>query len=92
LNNGIIKYEQSRGTSTLGTQDTGRRQTKQKTQHRQLKDEQHVPHQKTRKKCLNHPERAIFIAKVRLEEVKILYILKIHIGFTDQSKMKYIIY
>jgi hypothetical protein len=37
-----------------------------------------------RKKCLNHPERAIFIAKVRLEEVKILYILKMHIGFKYQ--------
>lgn len=37
-----------------------------------------------RKKCLSHPERVIFIAKVRLEEVKILYILKMHIGFTDQ--------
>ena len=31
----------------LGTQDTGRRQTKQKTQHRKLKtNEQDGPHQK----------------------------------------------
>jgi len=33
--------------ATLGTQDTGRRQTKQKSQHRKLKiDEQHGPDQK----------------------------------------------
>ena len=37
--------ENAEKLATLGTQDTGRRQAKQNTQYKNLKDEQHGPHQ-----------------------------------------------
>ena len=38
--------------ATLGTHDTGQRQAKQTTQHRQLKDEQHGPHNTEASPCV----------------------------------------
>jgi hypothetical protein len=43
---GAIKNGQSRDTGNIATQDTGWRQTKQKTQHRKKKDEELGPQQK----------------------------------------------
>ena len=41
------ELRQSRDTSNIGNKTEDRRQTRQKTQHRKLKEEQHGPHYKT---------------------------------------------
>jgi len=44
---GMQELRQSRDTGNIGDKTEDRRQTKQKTQHRKLKEEQHGPHYKT---------------------------------------------